>query len=309
MKKEIIILLAVIVALSGYLFTRNTDGTNYTLPELETIAADDVDRMEIKKGAETLLLEKRGEDWTVDIEGFPAKKEAVINLLQAAGELSLTALVSETESYGRYDLSPDKATRAFLYKGDTLLRTVSIGKAAPSRGHTFVTVGDDKNVYHAQGSLSGQFSTDPERFIDKQVFSFKASDVGTLTIAQGETPLTLIRSTESSDASSVPQTTWKDQNDNTLEADKVDKLMSALSNLTCDTWLVNKPEGSAPALTLTITTDRPYTLDLFGDSPMQGSTRGKEFAFTLSDSGGATIMTAVKDLLGEKEPGQKQAMN
>lgn len=309
MKKEIIILLAVIVALSGYLFTRNTDGTNYTLPELETIAADDVDRMEIKKGAETLLLEKRGEDWTVDIEGFPAKKEAVTKLLQAAGELTLTALVSETESYGRYDLSPDKATKASLFKGDTLLRNVSIGKAAPSRGHTFVTVGEDKNVYHAQGTFNGQFSTDPERFIDKRVFSFKTSDVGALTIAQGETPLTLIRSTESSDTGNAPQTTWKDQSDNTLETDKVEKLISALSNLTCDAWLVEKPDGSAPALTLTITTDRPYTLDLFGDSPMQGSTSNKAFAFTLSNSSGATIMAAIKDLRGEAKPGQEQAMN
>ncbi|BCS95430.1 hypothetical protein DSLASN_10620 [Desulfoluna limicola] len=309
MKKEIIILLAVIVALSGYLFTRNTDGTNYTLPELDSIAAEDVDRMEIKKGPETLLLEKRGEDWTVDTEGFPAKKEAVAKLIQAAGDLSLTALVSETESYGRYDLSPDKATRASLFKGDTLLRTVSIGKAAPSRGHTFVTVGDDKNVYHAQGNVNGQFSTDPERFIDKRVFSFNASDVASLTITQGETPLTLTRATETADTSSAPKTAWKDEDGTPLDSETVDTITTALSNLTCDSWLTETPNGTPLALTLTITTDRPYTLNLFGDPPTQGSTPDKELAFTLSDSSSKTIMAAVKSLLGKDDPGQAHAVN
>lgn len=56
MKKETIILLSVIVALSGYLFMRNTDGTHYTLPVIAAVAAGDVNRMEIRKGATPFCL-------------------------------------------------------------------------------------------------------------------------------------------------------------------------------------------------------------------------------------------------------------
>ncbi|VFQ44916.1 DUF4340 domain-containing protein [Desulfoluna butyratoxydans] len=296
MKKETIILLALIVALSAYLFLRDTDGTSYELPVLDTVSAGDVDRMEIKTQAETLLFEKEGDEWTVDLEGFPAKQEQVTKLVETAGEMTLTAMVSEAESYNRYDLDPGTAKNVRLYKGETVLRDVTVGKAAPSMGHTFVTIEGDKKVYHAKGNFASQFTTDSNRFIDKTVFNLVASEVNALAVTMGETDLALTRATEPGEEGAAPKTIWKDQNGNTLSAEKVDKLIASLCRLSCDTWLMEEKKDETPALSVVLTTDRPYTLKLFGDAPMHGTATDQRLGFTLSEAKGADILGAVQAL-------------
>ncbi|VVS91565.1 DUF4340 domain-containing protein [Desulfoluna spongiiphila] len=302
MKKEIIILLALIVALSAYLFMRDTDGTSYELPVLDTVSAGDVDRMEIKTKTKTLLFEKQGETWTVDLEGFPAKQDQVTKLVETAGDLTLTAMVSEAESYSRYDLGPDTAKTILLYKGENLLRNVTVGKAAPSMGHTFVTIEGDKKVYHAKGNFTSQFTADPERFIDKTVFNLVPAEVTTLAVNMGDTSTTLSRATEPAEADAAPKAVWKDQDGVTLEAEKVDTLIASLSRLSCDTWMLEKKQDASPALTLTLTTDRPYTLELFGDAPMHGTATDRDLGFTLSETKGAEIISAVKALTEAPTP-------
>ncbi|WP_300674334.1 DUF4340 domain-containing protein [Desulfoluna sp.] len=306
MKKETLILLAMILALSAYLFLRNTDGTGYDLPVLRNVATGEVDRMEIKTESDTLLFEKEGEGWIVDIEGFPGKKEEVLKRVQTAAEISLTALVSESESYRRYDLSPDKAKTVQLFQGETLLRTVIMGKAAPSLGHTFVTLSGDKNIYHAKGNFTSQFTTDPEPFIDKSVFSFSPTDVTSLAIKQGDAVKTLTRTPAAAKDDGISSAVWKDADGNTLESDQVDTVITAISHLVCATWLVNKPEETAPVLSLTLTTDRPHTLNLFGNAGGRGTATDKKFEFSLSESKGADIMHAVTSLMEMKVPEQQQ---
>lgn len=298
MKKEIILLLAVIVALSSYVFMRDTDRTHYELPVLSAIAPKEVDRMEVKHGNDTLLFEKQGEVWTVDIERFPAKQDEVAKMIQAAGGLSLTALVSESESYSRYDLNPEAAQTVTLFNGDTKLRSLSIGKAAPSQGHTFVTVGDDKNVYHALGNLSGQFSTDPTRFIDKGVLSLNPAEVKTIAVTFNGASRTFARATEAAPEGGEAKTVWKDDAGTTFDAAAVEGVIAPLTRLSCDTWLVEKPEATTPMLSLTLTTDGPHTLTFFGESPMKGSSSDKPLAFSLTATTDAAIRTAVDTLMG-----------
>ena len=299
MKKEIIILLAVVVALSTYLIVRNTDGTHYTLPELTSVAPKEVDRMEIKTTDSTLTLEKQGEGWTLAPQGFPVKEKAVSERLNGAVELALTALVSETESYNRYGL--DQAKTLTLFQGQTPLRVFTVGKTAPSRRHTFVTVGTDKNVYQAQGDLSTLFSTKAEDYIDKTIFSFTTANVTSLTITQREKSIVLTRAAQPANDVGDPSP-WKNVFGNTVEKKEIDPLLATLGALNCDTWQEKKTEGASPSLVFIITTDRPYTLSLFEGVPMTGAATDKNFAFSLSEATGNTLAQNAETLLTHPQP-------
>ncbi|RLB30511.1 MAG: hypothetical protein DRG87_04865 [Deltaproteobacteria bacterium] len=60
-KKEYIILAAVILALSLYLFLRKTDKTHYELPKLSAVPKEDISKIEItKKGTDIILNRRNG---------------------------------------------------------------------------------------------------------------------------------------------------------------------------------------------------------------------------------------------------------
>ena len=290
MKKEIIILLIVIAALSGYLVLRKTDHTNYEVPELEKLAAADVDRMEIKEGETLLLFEKKEGDWAVDIEGFPGKKEEIEREVKVASELALTTLVSESKSYGRYNLDDSKGKKVSLFQGETLLRSFSVGKAAPSSQHTFVVVGDDTNVYHARGNLSNQFVTIADRYIDKKVFDMELQEINGISVTLDGKTVAAKRSTQQTgegDAATT-QTTWVDETGAPLGKSKVDNLVATLSTLTCDSWLAPTGQSTPEEAIITIVTDRPHTLTLFEATENEegeeqtAKASDKSFSFKLS---------------------------
>ena len=58
-KKEYLILAVVIAALAAYLYQRTADRTHYTLPKLPALAAGDITRVQMTRGAETVTLARQ----------------------------------------------------------------------------------------------------------------------------------------------------------------------------------------------------------------------------------------------------------
>ena len=98
-KKEYAILSVVIIALGLYLFFRNTDRTTYTLPELPALKTQDLTKVEIGKGDQTVVLTRRDDDWFVSPGDYPADDNLVNSMLDILADLKVTALVSETRNY------------------------------------------------------------------------------------------------------------------------------------------------------------------------------------------------------------------
>jgi len=96
-KKEYLILLIIIVALSSYLVLRKRDRTLYRLPDIHEVPASEISRVEISGPGGTILLEKKGEQWTISPEGYPADAAKVKGMLDTIGHLKLTALISESK--------------------------------------------------------------------------------------------------------------------------------------------------------------------------------------------------------------------
>ena len=134
-KKEYLILILIIAALSTYLLIRSSDRTRYQLPELGGLKQSDINKIEISKSGNSLILEKRDNQWYIEPAGYLADKTKVKAMLNVFESLALTALVSESKDYNRYDLNAEKRITVKAWQQGTLKRNFDIGKAAPSFRH------------------------------------------------------------------------------------------------------------------------------------------------------------------------------
>ncbi len=148
MKKEYLILVVVIAALSAYLITKKENRNNYTLPAVEAFDTKDIDRITLKKKDLDLVFTKTDKIWVINNEEFPADSNAVSKMLEAA-DLKISALASEKQDLLRYELDDDHSIHVRAFTKDKAVSDFKIGKTAPSLNHTFIMLGTDKNIYHA----------------------------------------------------------------------------------------------------------------------------------------------------------------
>ncbi|MFP4039924.1 MAG: DUF4340 domain-containing protein, partial [Desulfosudaceae bacterium] len=194
-KKEYLALLVIIVGASLYLYFNQTDRLNYQLPQPPALDRSGIAGLEIDRpGEAAVTLEKKAAGWRVQPGDYAADTDTVHSILDAAAELTLTALVSESEDYQRYQLTPDKSlTVSVLAENDSLLRKIQVGKSAASHQHTFVRLGDDSRVYHARGRLRRVFDKSAAELRDKTVLSFAVDDIRKIEITGKETNLSLVK--------------------------------------------------------------------------------------------------------------------
>ena len=156
MKKEYIILAVVIVALAAYLVSRKQDRNLYDLPEIASVQAKEITRVELVRGKDTVTFHKEGSDWKISPGDYPADPLKIKDMLEVVEDLTLTVLISESKNYQRYDLDAKDGINLKCWANDKLKFELLIGKAAESFNHTFVKLPDNLSVY--QG-ISGTNST------------------------------------------------------------------------------------------------------------------------------------------------------
>jgi hypothetical protein len=300
-KKEYAILAVVIVALGLYLFFRNTDRTTYALPELPALKTQDLTKIEIGKGNRTVVLTRKDDGWLVAPGDYPADGTLVDRMLDALADLKVTALVSETQNYTRYELDENQQIRVTAYQDDKAVRSFRIGKAAETMRHTHITLSDDPNVYHAQGNFRQDFDHTVDDLRDKTVLAFKKEDVTeysiategkTVTIKKAPTPPAPEGDDAATDAAPEKATAveWKTDDGRTVANDAVQRLLADLSGLKCRTYLTDraKTDFADPAFLIRINGAAESVLEIFDPAddtatevPARSSLR--QDPFTLSD--------------------------
>ena len=168
----------IIVSLVLYLGLRNRDRLLYDLPQLAEMAVAEVDRVEIVKGDRLVAVRKQGDGWLLEPDEFPAATAQVDTMVRALASLEITDLVSEHSAYSRFELDPESALRVTAYRGDTVLRTVELGKEARTYQHTYVKVEGDSRVYQAEGDLGNYFPVVGDVLRDKLVLKVDIDTVG-----------------------------------------------------------------------------------------------------------------------------------
>ncbi len=277
LKKEYLILTAIMVALILYLVLHRSNRTHYTLPEISSIPGKQISKIAFEKADGTVVLNKKDNTWYIGPKAYPADSDKVQDILNVIENLKMTALVSESKNYVRYDLNPDKKIHVKAWQGESLIREFDIGKAAATFQHTFVKLAENPNVYHARGDFRQKFDPAVEDLRDKTVLSFVQKDLREINIIGDKKTLALHLKQgveadgEKKDAaaksgkSSEPQTSWMDAKGKKVDAVKVGRLLGFLNRLECEAYLDDsKKDGfKDPVYVVTLKGAKDYTLSIF----------------------------------------------
>lgn len=328
-KKEYVILAGVIVVLLVYLvFSSGRNKMSYRVPKLRTIPVGEIDKVEIVHGDRTVTLAGRGEAWRIMPQEYPADSVLVKDVLKAIENLALTELAAENPNDIRYELDEKNRIEVRAFKGEEPLRRFSIGKTSSTYRHTFVRIEDDDRVFYARESFRSDFDREVKDFRDKVVLTFDSAEISAVLVEKDGESLKFNKtvasaapadtgdeeSEEAGDEAAAPEgpvEAWKSEDGKSGDTTKIDALLSAVSDLRCDEFLVDdKPESMTedPVYSVTLNGNKEYKLRIY---PKQEGENAKypalssesAYVFLLSTYTAENIMKAPGDLLVESDTG------
>jgi len=323
-KKEYLILILIIAALSAYLFMRSFDRTLYQLPEISSLDPNKITKIEISQNDDSIVLKKKDTQWYLDPPGYLADANRVKDMLKVLETFSLTALVSEAKDYSRYDLHAEKRISVKAWLGDTLQRNFDVGKAASSFRHTFVRLGGDSRVFHASDSFRSKFELTVDSLRDKNVLSFKAADIHEVQITKDQTSVKLVRSevpaapavSQQEKADTTPAAVvkfeWQSSDGKKGNHQSINRLLTTLGSLRCEQYIYgrDKDSFSDPIYAVKLKGVQDYRLDIFAklkqdDKNHPAVSSANDYPFFLSDSQAQQIMISSEEILKKPESNEK----
>ena len=325
MKKEYLILAVIIVVLGGYLYFQDANRSQYDLPTISKVTAKEVTKVEIEKSGNQIVLNRDGDDWAIGEEKYPAESGKVKEMLAIVEDFQLTALVSTSKAYTRYDLSEDKRIVVKAYAGDQVKRSFDIGKEADTYQHTFVKIPKDPNIYHARKNFKRTFDVSVDDLRDKKVLSVSPSSVtefsvvsGDKTIELAQTKVPVEKETDESETEKAPPAeedkeastlVWQDAAGNTVKEDTVTGFLSKFSHMACDGYIKDKTKADFqnPIHTVTLKGAQTDTLSIFekkeDDTAYPAVSSQNDCPFTLSTS----LVDQIKNGLDDLMPAKKES--
>jgi hypothetical protein len=235
-RPEYVILAVVIVGLGLAVALRSGNRVRYTLPEVKSVKADDITRITVARAAGSLELEKREGTWRIQPEGYAADPTLVKPMVDALAELSLTALVSEAQSYARYELDEAGRMRVTAYAGEAVVRQLDVGKQDSNQRSSFLLLPGDKRVWSSRQNLRSLLDKDKDKLRDMTVLSFQQDSIVEITAKRGKETLDLKKATEESADKKTTTTTWNTSSGEAWNQDGVTQLLRTLAILRCQRY-------------------------------------------------------------------------
>ena len=316
MKKEYVILAVIIVAIGLYLILRNSDRTHYEIPEVNAPESGWITGIDVMGPAGSISIRKAGAAWFAEPEGYPIDRSKADQMVEAISGLDLVLLVSEAESYGQYDLTPDK--RVFVEASgasETLMR-LDVGKAATTHRHTYVRLEDDKNVYQAAGNIRRTFDVELASIRDKKVMALDRSAITGITVTAGGESLALtkisrpvVSAEENPEGAAAPEqtvTAWITADSTDADGAVVDGILSRVTNLQCDGFPEEgqRLDMDEPTYTLVVHGAAPDTLTIYGlsgEKMFLATSSQYDFPFMLSEWKVGQVKKSPPEVMGNTE--------
>ncbi len=317
MKKEYLILIALILLFSAYLFLHKENRDHYTLPEIKKIDPSQLTGLILEKKDGAIRFTRKDKQWVLTDKAYPADQASVDSVLDALKILKLSALVSEKQALKRYELDDEHRILIKAVKGDEPVFEVTLGKTAPSQNHTFVMLKDDKNIYHAVGNLKSHFEKTVEDFRDKNVMEFKEVSLKRIILEKdGKSKTLVLREAKAEETKDKKKTAavWTSEDGAPIDHGAVSNLLSTLSSLKClqylDSPVKTELEKNKPLGKIILENETRLELMVFkGDKEEQinGISSMNGYAFELSRFNGKEIISNIDKLLGiQKETKKKE---
>jgi hypothetical protein len=288
------------------------------VPEVPPLAQADISKIEISKKGTAITLIKEDNIWRIAPQGYSADAGKVKSMLDAIKKLTLTAMISESKNYNRYDLDDKKKLTVKAWTGDMVKRGFAIGKVAPSYRHTFVQVGGDHRVYHASGNFRGFFDLNLDNLRDRVVLKFDTAEIQGIRVSKGgkstsfsrkQVPVE-IKLDQEAEASSPPasktEILWETTEGQKADEVKLDRLLTTLSNLSCEKYVDDKKKEdfTEPIYTIQLRGIEEYSLSIFGRLDKDATvypaiSSANDYPFFLQERQANDIMKHLEQLLAE----------
>jgi hypothetical protein len=332
-KKEYMVLGIVIVFLAAYLVFHDSNRSRYVLPQTPKLDEKEISRIDIKAGDGNITLTRKGADWFIGEKAWPADPTKVTPMLTAIADLRLTALVSEAKAYERYDLAEDKRISVTAFAGEKEVRRFDIGKAADTYQHTFVMLPNDPNVYHALKNFRRTFEDKAEALRNMKVMTVIPENIKEIQLASGGKTETITRNEmpapvkeekpgedKKAESDKTPDdvkagkdapaaktiTGWQKAAGEKIDNETVRRLLSKFSFMSCGSYINDKKkeEFAEPAYSVTLVSDKPYTLSVFkkkeSDEGYPAVSSENDYPFLLESSLFDGIKKDMEALMGQK---------
>lgn len=158
----------------------------WSIPKL----SDTVDRIEITRKGETLVLEKKGETWAITqpkvYEVSKSTLDAMLELFDQRIGMDLKVTIADDKEAERFELKGDKAITLKLSVGGKAVTEFIIGKSVGSR--TFLQPAGEKVAYRAKASLRWKLDKDLADWREKKVADVSKEQIVRLRIQAGDGP-------------------------------------------------------------------------------------------------------------------------
>jgi len=309
-KKEIAILFFIVAVLVFYIKTEKGDKTTYQLPDITKIETGDISRLTIHNKGSDVELVKENNSWLVGAQKYPADSSTVNKMLTQISGISLTALASESKNYSMYELDNDRKIEVKAFKGDEVIRTISIGKPASSHRHTFVMIGDDHRVFHAEGNIRTDFSRTVPDLRDKKVLAVQ-DDISELILKKGDKTLIIVKATapvsvdvnekkgEEQPVEEGPK--WTTADGRPAKDSEIDSIISSLADYQCDNFIEGKTKQdfTSPVYTAVFKGPKEYSISFFEkqDEKYPAITSENDYPFMVSEWKAKKIMKELDSLI------------
>jgi len=317
LKKEYIILALVMAALVLYLAMHKSNRIHYKLPAVTPVTEKQISKIEIARNGKSVFLHKKDNNWYIGQKEYPADQDKVTGMLRVLKDFTITALVSQSENYIRYDLTSDKKITVKAWQGKKMVRYFQVGKAAPTFHHTFVLLPDNVNVYHARGDFRRVFDRSLDDLRDMVVLAFENNEIRKIDITVKKTSLLLTQTKipvvkkdkKSAKTSNKPEmkTVWKNIKGKNVDRAKVDRLLQFLNHMECEKYIYGKKkdEFKNPQYRIVLDGTKKYSLAIFSktkkeDKSYPGISSKNRDPFMLSDSQVGILKTKIDDIVKKK---------
>jgi len=258
---ELIIIAIVIVLSIIYIMFRKSDKVHYKIPELKNIKTNEITKISLTKGERIVTLENRKGGWVIGEEAYPADETLVKKILTDVAEVKLTTLVSKAGNYFKYELDDPRKINVKVYVNKDVVREFDAGKVASTYDHTNIRLKNNKNVYHARGSIKNDLDKTLDELRDKKVFSINGDSVAEITFSMNGNdyilnkaviPVKVSSSKEGKEPTEPKvETEWKYEN-NKIESSKPGSVLRIISDIKCDQYVYSEIElkGSEPLFSI-----------------------------------------------------------
>ena len=248
MKPRKIVLLSAIAVLVVLLVVQLLTPPRGSVREMKL--SETPDTIVISHGSESVTLALKQGSWVVGDAQYPADASAaqrIASSIEVIKVLDTVAKTGDDAVLARYGLDAANAITVKAMKAGKELRTLIVGKDAPTSSQTYISFQGGRDIYLALGTLRTTFSTNVDELRSRLVYSVKDDDISTITVRgpsgtwaiekTGSPAVWTLVSGNREDVEGASRTAATKSSTLSIDSDKAAAWAKSLAELNVDAWL------------------------------------------------------------------------